>query len=140
VKYGFHFKFPPGSSIASQSDNAGRVYLPFTSGTNLVQKYVDVSVIEGATTCKSPNSTPMSTSTNQTINGIQFLREVGQEGATGNIYDWVGYSTLKGTNCISLNFVLHSTNPGVYPTPPVLFDPVAESAVFPVIMGTYGNQ
>ena len=140
VKYGFHFKFPPGSSIASQSDNSGRVYLPFTSGTNLVQKYVDVSVVDNATTCKSPNSTQMSTSANETINSIQFLKETGSEGATGNIYDWVGYSTMKGTSCVSLNFVLHSTNPGVYPTPPVLFDKAAESAIFPVIMSTYGNQ
>ncbi len=140
VKYGFHFKFPPGSSIASQSDNAGRVYLPFTAGTNLVQKYVDVSVVDNATTCKSPNSTAMSTSANETINGIQFLKETGSEGAAGNIYDWVGYSTMKSTSCISLNFVLHSTNPGVYPTPPPLFDSAAESAVFPVIMSTYGNQ
>ncbi len=140
VKYGFHFKFPPGSSIASQSDNSGRVYLPFTSGTNLVQKYVDVSIVDNATTCKSPNSTTMSTSANVTINGIQFLKETGSEGAAGNIYDWVAYSTMKNTSCISLNFVLHSTNPGVYPTPPVLFDPAAESAIFPVIMSTYGNQ
>ncbi len=140
VKYGFHFKFPPGSSIASQSDNAGRVYLPITAGTNLKQKYVDVSVVDNATTCKSPNSTPMSTSSNETINGIQFLKETGAEGAAGNIYDWVAYSTTKGTSCISLTFVLHSTNPGVYPTPPILFDPAAESSVFTTIMATYGNQ
>ena len=140
VKYGFHFKFPPGSSIASQSDNAGRVYLPFAPATNLVQKYVDVNVVEDATQCKSPATTQMATSENVTINGIPFLKETGAEGATGNYYDWIGYSTQKGTDCISLTFVLHSTNPGVYPTPPPLFDATAESAVFGTIMSTFATQ
>jgi hypothetical protein len=139
VKYGFFFKFPPGSSIASQSDNVGRVYLPFTSGSNLIQKYVDVNVVEGASPCKDPNSTAMVTSENVTLNGIQFLQEVGSEGAAGNVYDWVGYSTQKDNACISLTFVLHSTNPGVFQTPPPLFDKAAESAIFPTIMGTFGN-
>ncbi len=140
AKYGFQFKMPPGSTIASQTDTSGRVFLPFTAGTNLVQKYIDVSVVEGAATCKSPNSTSNSTSENVTINGIQFLKETGGEGAAGNVFEWTGYSTTKGTACISINFVLHSTNPDVYPTPPPLFDKNAESAVFPVIMSTYANQ
>lgn len=140
VKYAFSFQFPPGSSIASQSDNAGRVYLPFTAGTNLVQKYVDVSVVEGATTCQSPETTAMSSAANITINGIQFLKQSGSDGAAGNLYDWVGYSTTKGTACISLTFVLHSTNPGVFTTPPPLFDMAAESAVFTTIMSTFANQ
>jgi hypothetical protein len=140
VKYNFSFQFPPGSSIASQSDNAGRVYLPFTAGTNLVQKYVDVSVTEGAATCKSPESSPQASSQSVTINGIQFLKESGSDGAAGNLYDWTGYSTTKGNACISLTFVLHSTNPGVFPTPPPLFDATAESAVFSTIMTTYSSQ
>ena len=116
------------------------MYLPFTAGTNLVQKYVDISVVEGANPCKSPQTTPMASSENVTINGIQFLKEIGSEGATGNLYDWTAYSTLKGNACISLTFVLHSTNPGVFQTPPPLFDAAAESAVFGTIMSTYANQ
>jgi hypothetical protein len=141
VKYGFSFKFPPGSSIASQSDNAGRVYLPFAPATNLVQKYVDVTVVEGAASCKSPSSgpPPQVLSENVTINGVQFLKETGSEGAAGNVYDWAGYSTTKGNACISLTFVLHSTNPGNFPTPPPLFDQTSESAVFSTMMSTYAN-
>jgi hypothetical protein len=116
------------------------VYLPITPGTNLGQKYIEVKVVDNAAACKNPHSGPMSTSQNVTINGIQWLKETGSEGAAGNIYDWVGYSVMKGAACISLTFILHSTNPGVYPTPPPLFDAAAESAVFPVIMSTYGNQ
>jgi hypothetical protein len=140
VKYGFAFKFPPGSSIASQSDNAGRVYLPFAANTDLVQKYVDVNVVEGAATCKSPATGPQATSENITIGGIQFLKETGSEGAAGQVYDWQGYSLTKGTACISLTFVLHSANAGAFPTPPPVFDKAAESAVFSTIMTTYTNQ
>lgn len=140
AKYAFSFQFPPGSSIAGQSDNAGRVYLPFSAGTNLVQKYVDVSVVEGATTCQSPETTAMSSAENVTINGIPFLKQTDSEGAAGNFYDWVGYSTAKGTDCISLTFVLHSTDPGVFSTPPPLFDKNVESAVFTTIMSTFVTQ
>lgn len=138
VKYNFSFKFPPGSSVASQSDNAGRVFLPFTAGTNLVEKYIDVSVVEGASTCKSPHSQGGATSANVTINGTSFLQETGSDGAAGNFYDWVGYSTVSGNACISLTFVLHSIDPGVYPTMPPTYDKAAESAVFSTIMSTFG--
>jgi hypothetical protein len=140
-KYLFSFKFPPGSIVSSQSDMAGRVYFPLvTQGTNLGEKYVDVSVVEGATTCQSPETTSMSTSQNVTINGISFLKQTDEGHAAGNIYDWIGYSTVKGNACISLTFVLHSTNPSNYATPPPVFDMAAESAVFTTIMSTYTNQ
>src|SRR6185436_19749247 len=35
TKYGFKFTLPTGATIVNQSDNAGRVNLPFTAGTNL---------------------------------------------------------------------------------------------------------
>lgn len=140
AKFGFSFKFPPGSSVSGQTDNSGRVTLPFTQGTNLVEKYLDVSITEGVSTCKSSHSTPGTTSENITINGTPFLKESGSEGAAGNIFDWVGYSALKGTDCISLNFILHSTNPGVFTTPPTIFDKTAESAVFTTMMSTFINQ
>jgi hypothetical protein len=140
AKFGFSFQFPPGSSVSGQTDNAGRVDLPYTAGTNLTEKYVEVNVTEDASTCNSPHSVPGTPSENVTINGTPFLKESGSDGAAGNIYDWVGYSAYKGTDCISLNFILHSTNPGVYTTPPPLFDKTAESAVFSTIMSTFVNQ
>jgi hypothetical protein len=140
VKYAFSFKFPPGSSIASQSDTSGRVYLPFAPDTNLVQKYVDVNVAEDATTCKSPATSPQVSSEDVTIGGMPFLKEVGSEGAAGQLYDWVGYSTMKGTDCISLTFVLHSANAGAFPTPPAAYDQAAESEVFSTIMSTFASE
>jgi hypothetical protein len=141
VKFGFSFQFPPGSSVSGQTDNSGHVSLPIsTPGTNLFEKYLDVSVVEDAPTCKSSHSSSQSTSENVTINDTPFLKETGSEGAAGNIYDWIGYSAYKGTDCISLNFILHSNNPGVFPTPPPVFDKTAESAVFTTIMSTFANQ
>ena len=142
-KYGFSFKFPPGSSIASQSDNSGRVNLPFTAGTDLVGKWVDVTVVEGANPCKSPNAGQVTSSGNVTFNSIQFFKEVGNEGTAGAFYDTTAYSTVKQPNnaCISLTFVLKRVDTGALPTPtPPPYDRAAESAIFPVIMGTYGNQ
>jgi hypothetical protein len=82
----------------------------------------------------------MATAQNVTINGIPFLKETASEAALSNIYDWVAYSTVKGNACISLTFILHSTNPQVWEVPPPQYDYAAESAIFPTIMATYGNQ
>lgn len=138
-KYGFEFKYPNGSSISGQSDAHARITIPVvTSGTNLSEKYVDVTVAEAANPCKSPDigGTPATTE-NVTINGIQFFKESGTGAAAGNVYDYVAYSSLANNNCASLTFVLHSADPGVYPTPPPSFDKVAESAVFDLIIKTF---
>lgn len=137
IKYGFNFKFPPGSIVTSQTDTAGRIFLPITSGTNLVEKYIDVTVVEDADPCKSPTSDGATTSEDVTINSIPFLKETGTDAATGNIYDWVAYSTSKDNACISLTFVLHSGELGNYSTPPAEFDKTAESAVFDKIIDTF---
>jgi hypothetical protein len=139
-EYSFLFKFPPGSAIASQSDNTARIFLPFTTGTLLVEKYIDLTVVEGASPCKyGASGGATATSGNVTINGITFLKETGSEGAAGNLYEWESYSVVRpNTNaCVSVGFILHSTNPGNYTTPPPPFDKVAESAVFATIMSTF---
>ena len=138
-KYGFEFKYPNGSSISDQSDVHARITIPvITTGTNLSEKYVDLSVLEGATTCKSPDiGGEATTSENITINGIQFFKEAGAGLGAGNIYEFVAYSTMSNTNCVSLTFILHSTNPGNYQTPPPEFDKAAESTVFDLLIKTF---
>jgi hypothetical protein len=137
-KYAFEFKYPNGSTIINQSDIHTRINLPITAGTNLLEKYLDVSVLISPPTCKSPDigSTPTS-SQNVTINGIQFLKEIASGAAAGNIYDVVAYSTQSGTTCVSMTFVLHSVNPNTMPTPPPAYNKAAESAVFDQIMNTF---
>ncbi|HEX6270906.1 MAG TPA: NBR1-Ig-like domain-containing protein [Anaerolineales bacterium] len=137
TKYGFRFSLPSGATIVNQSDNAGRVNLPFASGTNLLSKYIQVNVVEGASPCTSPAVENPTSSENVTINSIEFLRQSGQGAAAGNRYDWTAYSTTRNNACISLAFILHSANPGNYATPPPEFDMAAESAVIAATMSTF---
>jgi hypothetical protein len=138
-KYGFVFKYPSGAPISDQSDTHARIALPIvTAGTNLGEKYVDVTIVEGAATCKSPDIGGEATTTETvTINGIQFFREIGAGAGAGNLYEFVAYSTASDKNCVSLTFVLHSTNPGNYSTPPPVFDTATESAIFDQIINTF---
>jgi hypothetical protein len=124
----------------SQTDNSGYVTLPLvTSGTNLLSKYIQIDVREGANPCVSPAVENPEGSQDVTINNIQFRRQYGQGAAVSNRYDWVAYSTINNNACISLAFILHSVNPGVYATPPPVFDQAAESAVIDATMATYGK-
>jgi len=133
--------FPPGSTVASQSDTGGRVYLPVTPGTNLTQKWVDVNVAEGVSPCQSPGSHPPDTSEEAiSFNGILFLKQTWGEGLMSHRVDLTAYSTAKGSACITLTFVLWSVVPEVMETPPPVYDRAAEAAVFTTIMGTYQNR
>ncbi|HAV76706.1 MAG TPA: hypothetical protein DCX53_05050, partial [Anaerolineae bacterium] len=140
AKYGFSVNYPKESTLVTASDTSARINLPITSGTNLSEKYVLITVVENAAACKSPDigGQPL-TSENVTINGIQFLKESGDSAGAGNRYDYVAYSTVSNNNCISLSFVLHSHNPGNFPTPPPEFDKAAESAVFDLIIKTFSK-
>jgi len=140
VTYGFLFKYPPqGVIVAGGSDSYTRIDLPFVQGTNLVEKYLEMIVAENADPCQSPLATEsiLQTSQMMNINGIDFLKQTGGDAGAGNFYDWVAYSTLRDNTCVSLDFILHSLNPGNYATPPPVFDFAAESAVFDQIAATF---
>ena len=134
-KYKFFVRIPPDAS-AGMSENSGRADLKFAPNTNLREKYLAITITEGAATCKYTSGNPTS-SGNVTINGIQFLKEEGSEGAAGSFWDWVSYSTVKNNACINLAFVLKSVNPGNLPTPPPIFDKAAESAIFNQIINSF---
>jgi len=132
-QYGFQFKYPNGGEVvAGGNANLARINLPFVGGTNLVEKYMNVVVVENANPCRSPMAAAANvmTSQNVTINGVTFLKEEAGEGATGNFYKWVAYTTLRGNACISLEFVLHSINLGAYSTPPPQYNEPGEMTVF----------
>jgi hypothetical protein len=140
TKYNFKFDLPAGATIANQSDNAGRVDLPLVkTGTNLLSKYIQINVVEGANPCVSPAVDNPTSSENVTINNTQFVKQTGQGAAAGNRYDWTAYSTTNNNTCISLAFILHSANPGNYATPPPVFDMPSESAVIGTTMSTYNR-
>lgn len=141
IPYGFQFNYPPQGQITSQTDQSVRIQLPIVPGANLVEKYLEAVVLVSPAVCKSPLGAgypPDAIQTSQVVvNGINFLKESGADGATGSLYQWTAYSTQRDNVCVSLGFVLHSHNPGVYSTPPPIFDEAAESAVFLEIVSTY---
>jgi hypothetical protein len=110
--------------------------MPFTPGTSLEDKYVDVVSVQGASTCASGQPGIFSMQT-LTINGLSFLKEIGQGHAMGQIYDTVSYSTLKDNVCVSLNLVLNSTSGIGYSTPPPVYNQAVESAVITDIVSTF---
>jgi hypothetical protein len=140
TKYAFKFTLPTDATILSQSDAYGKVNLPIAKGTLLLEKYIEVTAKEGLATCKVTNMESVASSETVTINNVQYLKETGVGAAAGNVYDWTGYSTTKNNACISMVFVLHSANPGVYTTPPPDFDKAAESAVFTTVMSSFSLQ
>ncbi|RJP48914.1 MAG: hypothetical protein C4583_13415 [Anaerolineaceae bacterium] len=141
TKYKFQFKYPPLSTIASQSDTEARIDLPFTGGTLLTSKYININVAEGVNPCKNTvaSSGIPTSSENVTINGITFLKETGSDAAAGSVFEWESYSAVRpNTNaCVSIGFVLRSSNPGNYATPPPTFDKAVESAIFQTILSTF---
>ncbi len=140
--YSFKLQYPPAGSIdPGATDTAIRIELPFTPGTNLVEKYVNINVQTSVSTCESPNAAGYApgtlTPTTLVINGLTWVKESAGEGAAGSRYDWTAYSTVNGIVCVSLTFILHSHPPELYPTPPPAFNQSAELAIFILVVATF---
>ncbi len=140
--YSFLLQYPAAGTIApGATDTAIRIQLPITPGTNLAEKYLDISVQTGVATCESPLAAGYApgtlTPTTLVINGLTWTKESAGEGAAGSQYDWTAYSTVSGIVCVSLTFVLHSHPPELFPTPPPVYDASTESGVFILIVDTF---
>jgi hypothetical protein len=139
--YGFEVCYPPDAAFTTASPEHSRIDLPIAPDTNLMEKWMDVDARVGLSSCVSPwseNYPPASITTGtQTIGGLTFTVQSGEEGAAGNYYRWISWSTERDGVCASLTGFLHSTNPGNYSTPPPEFDLPAESAVFDQIVATF---
>ena len=133
--YNFSFRFPPGTVVNGVSPELTVLHLPFTQGTNLQDKYLQVDVRQAVGSCHNPLGwNPSTASSPVMINGIAFLFEAGAEMSGDIVRDWKAYSTMRNGSCISLTFVMQSSN--LIPAPQ--FDRQAESAVFDVILSTFG--
>lgn len=135
--YGFEIKYPPQSDRFFETPSSILIRLPIQPGTNLGEKYVQVSA-RVANPCQSPLiSRPGSPTETVVINGISFFKQIGDDAGAGNLHEWVSYSTLKNNDCISMDFVLRSLDPGNFATPIPVFDKAAESAVFAEMMASF---
>ena len=141
LAYGFEFQFPTGGTLSENTAASARIDLPFTPGTNLTEKYLQLDLQENASPCSSPLAAGYDPGTvptePATFNGLQFTKQGGHDAGAGNRYDLTAYSIDQGGTCLSLSFVLHSFVPELKPTPPPVYDPAAELAVFMEIMNTF---
>jgi len=141
MKYWFEFYYPGEGHYASSgmTDSHVRIILPFTPGTNLYEKYLDVTIVEDSDLCRSPlaTSSTLDTVGMAFVNGNIFLQESGHDRTTEIINRWFAFSTYRDNVCVSLDLVLRATNPDSLSTPPPFFDAVAEYAVLQQVVGTY---
>ncbi len=139
--YAFEVCYPSDATLSDETPSHVRIHLTIAAGTNLQEKWMDVDGSNVPPDCQSPQAAGFDpsviTTSHQTIAGLDFLLQSAGEGAAGSLYQWMGYSTQRADVCASLTGVLHSTNPAMYETPPVLFDQAAESAVFDQIAATF---
>lgn len=133
-RYAFMFGYP-GQLETGSTDNFAQISLPYVQGTNLVDKFLEVSVVENFDMCES--ALPSQAAETVIISGLPFLVEVGADAGAGNFYEWVSFSTSRNNVCVTLDFVLHSLNPGNFATPIPEFDYDAESLVFDQIVSTF---
>ena len=110
--YAFSFKYPPDATTDGLTDTGGRLYLPVAPGTNLVKKWLDVSVAEGVDPCRAPGSNPMAAVENVTFNGIPFLKQTWEEGATSHRGDNIGVLDGKGQRVHHSGFSAVVSRPG----------------------------
>jgi len=116
TQYGFEFKYP-------QTDIGKRIYssnetvfiLPIAEegmNTNIDGKVLNLVIkpkVSGSA-CVGPNYYAVGESVNVVINGIQFLKQNGGEGAAGHGYRYEDYTTEKNNICITMSFVISSYN------------------------------
>jgi len=137
----FELKYPGGSRLTELDETHARIDLPFNAGTNLTEKYLDIAVLTAPEICSSELAQAASLAAIQSdtvfVNGVQFLRERGSNSGADSFYDWEAYSSQKDIACVSLNFVLHSTNLENYPIPPTPFVIQDESAILSGILGNF---
>jgi hypothetical protein len=139
--YGFEVEYPQEGQLGDQTEQSARIDLPLIPGTNLREKYLQITAAETSETCFSPLAEGYAPGTIPTepvqLGDLEFNKEIGLEGAAGSTFDWVAYSTGRDGLCISLTFVLRSIQPGLGPTPPPVFDMEEESAIFAEIVSTF---
>jgi hypothetical protein len=140
-QYAFEIKYPQGGVLVDERPDGSHINLPFEPGTNLREEYLQIDIQEGPTQCQSPIASGYSPDALEQaqveVGGNSFQRESGSEGAAGNFYDWIAYSTTRGDICLSLTFVLHSLDPYNFETPLAEFDLQSESQSFNKIVATF---
>lgn len=137
-EYGFEFMYPPDGQVQTYSDpkpKKVRMNLPVTGETILQEKFFLIKVEKVS---KAPPVAPLGEELGKEvfINDREFSKKEFEEGAAGHLYEHTIYSTVEGDHRYTLDFVLHSLNPGVFDSPPPGFD-WRETIIFSKIASTF---
>jgi hypothetical protein len=133
--FGFSLLYPAEGTLSTGGDSGiPRIDLPVQPGTNLQEKYLEIYTSFYEADCAIPQDAEAQ---DTEFNGVAFTQQSGVDAGAGNYYEWERYSANNGSACVSLYFVLHSTNPANYDQPPTEFDEVAERAVISQILSTF---
>jgi hypothetical protein len=139
-EYGFEFKYPSDAKLTEEvyKDVYNvHIELPFTPGTTLVEKNLNVGVI--AEKCSETPGPGIEVEKPKVVRvgEIEFVKEVSGEAAAGSVYDDICYSTTKNGYCVYLCLFLHSVNPGNLPVPRPDFDYEKETKILDEIISTF---
>jgi hypothetical protein len=132
--HGFHLRYPADGDLQVEAEGSARIDLPFDAASNLSEKYV---LIDGGDASAGPfDGEPLESGWVE-ANGVAFWREVRSGVAAGNRYDSVTHTAVNGGVCVSLSFVLHSVDPGNFPSPMPTFRAEEEARIFDDIVSTF---
>jgi hypothetical protein len=137
-EYGFEFKYPSDAKLTEEVHEDGcnvHIESPFTPGTTLVEKNLDVGVIAGK--CPEMPIIEVEKPKVVRVGEIEFVKEVSGEPAAGSRYHHICYSTMKNGYCAYLCLFLHSINPGNLPVPRPYFDYEKETKILDEIISTF---
>lgn len=137
ARFNFSIQYPPGSIVEMIDPAHARINLPMAPGTNLSQKYAEITTYTGTESCPSKYGALISNE-DVTLNGITFLQETGSGVAAGSTYEWESYSTTWYGSCVNVTFVLVIADLGNYTSPPAEFNQAEETKIWaPEIMSTF---
>ena len=116
----------------------------FEPQTNFADATLTVGASKDATAvmqCLTSNMTdgPITATSTETINGVVFTVLPSSGVGAGNIYDTTSYRTVHNGKCYAVEYTIHSSQLGNYPTQYNLqqFDPAPLKDVLNRIVGTF---
>jgi hypothetical protein len=105
-KFGFEVKYPENAVIVLEETDKIKIGIP-TLNAEIYEDYLLISIKKSASNnCSNPLSTIIKKTETVILNDIEFVKEIGVEGAAGLFYRSISYSVLRNNNCLSLSFVV----------------------------------
>jgi len=138
--YDFEIKYPKSAELNELSAIGDEISisLPFNEDTTLREKYLRIKVVDPSPEeCSIPVNISVEETQEVSLNGLDFKREEGWEGAAGTRHDYISYSTKNNGRCFNLMFVLGSVNPGVFDDPPEEFNEEEETKILYQMLSTF---